>query len=201
MKKEFLEGLKLDEGTVAAILAESEKEEAESAKKIADYDDVKKQLENANATIEKFSDYEQTKAEVEKYKADYQKLKDESAAKITGLERSAKISEFLTGKKFANKITAEAVKSKLSDMLVDTANAGKSVKELFESLIKDDENILQKQNDIKTLSILVVKQIEFFCSFLPTNCLQNRIVVLRINERFDFFCTVNNVASKFSSIQ
>ena len=146
MKKDFLEGLKLDEKVIAAILAESEKDSAESAKRLADYDDVKKQLENANATIEKFSDYQQTKAEVEKYKADYQKLKDKSAAKIAVLERSAKINEFLTGKKFANKITAEAVKSKLSDMLVDSANAGKSVKELFEGLLKDDENILMKEN-------------------------------------------------------
>jgi len=57
MKKDFLEGLKLDEKVIAAILAESEKDSAESAKRLADYDDVKKQLENANATIEKFSDY------------------------------------------------------------------------------------------------------------------------------------------------
>lgn len=153
MKKEFLEGLKLDSGVIEQILKESEKERAEGDKahkeelsKFADYEDLKKQLETANATLDKFKDYDQTKAEVEKYKAEIDKLSKDSAARIAGLERENRVTDFLSGKKFVNKITAQAVRKQLADMLADTSNAGKNLEELFSTMVKDDDNILLKEN-------------------------------------------------------
>ena len=82
MKREFLEGLKLDADIIDKIMAENGKDINREKAKYADYDDIKSQLEVANKTIEKFKDYDQTKAEVEKYKAENEKLQKESAIKI-----------------------------------------------------------------------------------------------------------------------
>ena len=146
MKKEFLEGLKLDAAAIDAILKEAEKDIQSEKANFADYDDVKAQLETANATLEKFKDYEQTKAEVEKYKAELKKSQEESAAKIAEMERSAKVQDFLSDKKFVNTITQNAVKSQLSQMLADAKNAGKNLSDLFDEISKNNDNILSEEN-------------------------------------------------------
>lgn len=146
MKRDFLEGLGLEAEIIDKIMKENGKDIESAKAKFADYDDLKKQLETATATLEKFKDYDQTKADVEKYKAELKKSQEESAAKIAAMERSAKVGDFLSDKKFVNSITHDAVKKQLADMLTDEKNAGKSLKDLFDEITKDKTDILKDDN-------------------------------------------------------
>ena len=146
MKRDFLESLGLESEVIDKIMRENGKDIEGVKAKFVDYDDIKKQLETANTTLEKFKDYDQTKADVEKYKTELKKSQEESAAKIASLERSAKVGDFLSDKKFVNSITHDAVKKQLADMLTDEKNAGKSLKDLFDEITKDQADILKDDN-------------------------------------------------------
>lgn len=140
--KDLLNSNTAPEEAINAIMAANGKDIEAAKAKYADYDDVKAQLEAANATMEKFKDYEQTKAEVEKYKAELKKSQEESAAKIAAMEQAAKVKDFLAGKKFVNAITHDAIAAKLGEMLKDDKSKGQSLDELFESIVKDVAGIL-----------------------------------------------------------
>lgn len=141
MKREFLEGLKLEADVIDKIMAENGKDVNREKAKFADYDELKAQLEAANKTLEGFKDYEVVKADVEKYKAESERIKKEADEKIAALERSSKVKDFLSGKKFVNDLTREALASELAKQLESDNAKGKSLDELFEALTKDKENI------------------------------------------------------------
>jgi phage minor structural protein GP20 len=141
MKREFLEGLKLEADVIDKIMAENGKDVNREKAKFADYDELKAQLEAANKTLDGFKDYEAVKADVEKYKAESERIKKEADGKIAALERSSKVKDFLSGKKFVNDLTREALASELSKQLESDAAKGKSLDELFDALTKDKENI------------------------------------------------------------
>lgn len=149
MKREFLEGFKLEADVIDKIMAENGKDVEREKAKYADYADTKAQLENANKTLEKFKDYDQTKADVEKYKAELKKSQEESAAKIAAMERSAKVKDYLSGKKFVNDITRDAIGAKLGEMLGTDESKGKSLDELFGELTKDKTDILKDEQQAK----------------------------------------------------
>ena len=157
MKREFLESLKIDPETVDKIMKENGKDIESVRAKYADYEDIKKQLETANSTLEKFKDYDQTKADVEKYKAELKKAQEESAVKIAAMERTAKVTDYLNGKKFVNKITQEAIKKSLADALADEKNAGKNLDEIFAELTKDEKNILDDSDEPNPPVIVTMK--------------------------------------------
>ena len=146
MKREFLEGLKLEAAAIDQIMAENEKDvEREKQKTLAAQEAAKEkeaQLKKANETIEGFKDYDQTKADVEKYKAEAEAAKKEAAAKIASLERTAQVKDFLSGKKFVNDITRDALAAKLTEQLGSEEAKGKSLDDLFTALTKDKKNIL-----------------------------------------------------------
>ena len=146
MKREFLEGLKLEASVIDQIMAENGKDiEREKQKTLAAQEDAKEtkaQLEKANKTLEGFADHEQIKADVEKYKAEAETTKKEAAAKIASLERSAQVKDFLSGKKFVNDITRDALAAKLTEQLGSEESKGKSLDDLFTALTKDQKNIL-----------------------------------------------------------
>ena len=146
MKREFLEGLKLEATVIDQIMAENGKDiEREKQKTLTAQEAAKEtegQLKKANETLEGFKDYEQTKADVEKYKAEAETAKKEAAAKIASLERSAQVKDFLSGKKFVNDITRDALAAKLTEQLGSEAAKGKSLDDLFTALTKDQKNIL-----------------------------------------------------------
>lgn len=143
MKRDFLESLGIPAEAIDKIMAENGKDIEGAKAKFADYDDIKKQLEAANATLEKFKDYDDTKAEVEKYKAENKKLQEESAAKIAAMERSAKVKDFLSGRKFVNKITQDAITAKMCEILGADESKGKSLDDLFAEITKDQADILK----------------------------------------------------------
>lgn len=146
MKREFLEGLKLDAEVIDKIMRENGKDIESVKAKYADYDDVKKQLETANATLEKFKDYDQTKAEVEKYKAEAEKAQKEADAKIAKFEVQAKIKDFTSNKKFVNDLTRDAINAQLEAALEKTESKGKSLEDLFKELTDGKENIVIDEN-------------------------------------------------------
>lgn len=82
MKRKFLEDLGLEKETIDSIMAENGKD-VEKAK--ADYEDVKAQLETANATITDLKknnvDNEKLQNKVTEYETEIAKLKDEAAKK------------------------------------------------------------------------------------------------------------------------
>ena len=145
MKREFLEGLKLEADVIDKIMAENgkdiEREKAKTAAAETAAKETQAQLEKANKTLEGFKDYDQTKADIEKYKAEAETAKKEAAEKIASLERSAQVKDFLSGKKFVNDITRDAFAAKLAEQLGSDDAKGKSLDELFEALTKDKENI------------------------------------------------------------
>ena len=138
MKRDFLEGLNLDADVIDKIMAENGKDVQREKAKYADYDDLKTQLEAANKTIEKFKDYDATKAEIEK-------LQKDSAAKIAAMERSAKVKDYLSGKKFVNDITREAIASKMGEVLGADESKGKNLDDIFAELTKDKTDILKDE--------------------------------------------------------
>lgn len=146
MKREFLEGLNLEAAVIDQIMAENGKDiEREKQKTLTAQEAAKEtegQLKKANETLEGFKDYEQTKADVEKYKAEAETAKKEAAAKIASLERSAQVKDFLSGKKFVNDITRDALAAKLTGQLGSEEAKGKSLDDLFTALTKDKKNIL-----------------------------------------------------------
>ena len=146
MKREFLEGLKLEAAVIDQIMAENGKDiEREKQKTLAAQEESKEtraQLEKANKTLEGFADHEQIKADVEKYKAEAEKAKKEAAVKIASLERTAQVKDFLSDKKFVNDITRDALAAKLTEQLGSEEAKGKSLDDLFAALTKDQKNIL-----------------------------------------------------------
>lgn len=142
MKRDFLEGLGLEAGVVDKIMAENGHDIEREKGKYADYEDLKAQLKKADETIEKFADYDDTKAAAEKYKAEAEETRKEAAAKISKMEMQAKIKEFTGSKKFVNNITRDGVNAKLEAMLADESSKGKSLEDIFNAVIKDQDNIL-----------------------------------------------------------
>ena len=145
MKRDFLEGLNLDADVIDKIMKENGKDIEGAKAKFSDYDDIKKQLETANATLEKFKDYDQTKADVEKYKAEIEKLQKESETKIASMERQAKVKDYLSSKEFVNDITRDAIAGKMGEMLGADESKGKNLDDIFAELTKGKTDILKDE--------------------------------------------------------
>lgn len=99
MKRKFLEDLGLEKEDIDSIMAENGKD-VEKAK--ADYEDVKAQLETANATITDLKknnvDNEKLQNKVTEYETEIAKLKDEAAKK----EFNYRLEDALKGSKAKN---------------------------------------------------------------------------------------------------
>jgi hypothetical protein len=62
------------------------------------------------------------------------------------MERSAKVKDFLTGKRFVNDITRDAIASKMGEMLGADESKGKSLDDIFGEITKDKTDILKDNN-------------------------------------------------------
>jgi hypothetical protein len=149
MKREELTALGLTEEQVNEVMKKNGEDITREQKKFADYDDIKAQLEKANATIDSMKDYEAVKADVQKYQQEAQQAKADAEAKVHKLELQAKIKDFTNGKKFVNDITRDAINAQLESALNDDANKGKSIDELFKALTDGKSDIL-KNDDAPT---------------------------------------------------
>ena len=143
MKREELEAAGLTEEQINKVMKLNGDDINREKSKFADYDEIKAQLEKANATIDGMKDYEAVKADVLKYQQEAEKAKADAAAKVQQLELQSKIKDFTSGKKFVNDITREAINAQLESALNDDANKGKSIEDLFKTLTDGKADILK----------------------------------------------------------
>ena len=146
MKREELTAAGLTDEQIDKVMKLNGDDINREKSKFADYDEIKAQLEKANATIDGMKDYEAVKADVLKYQQEAEKAKAEAAAKVQQLELQGKIKDFTSTKKFVNDITREAINAQLESALNDQANKGKSIDELFKALTDGKADILKDDN-------------------------------------------------------
>lgn len=157
--KDYLENLEIGENKVKlskedikGILAESGKIVTTETDKIKEeykttIEDLKKQVENAPNSEEmeilknKIADYEQKETErIEEEKA---KARDEIL--------NNNINEVIGEKKFINDYTKNAIVNELKSALNDEANTGKSIKDLFENITKDHNDIFMNEQQFQDM--------------------------------------------------
>lgn len=146
MKREELEATGLTAEQIDAVMKANGNDINRERAKFADYDDVKKQLKTANATLEKMKDYDEVKADVLKYQQEAEKAKADAAAKVQQLELQAKIKDFTGNKKFVNDLTRDAINAQLEKALNDDANKGKSLDDLLKALTDGKTDIFKDEN-------------------------------------------------------
>lgn len=146
MKRDFLESLGIETEAIDKIMKENGKDIESVKAKFADYDDLKQQLEKANATIEGWKDYDAIKADVAKYQQEAENAKKEAAAKVQQLELQAKVKDFTGNKKFVNDLTRDAINAQLEAALEKTESKGKSLEDLFKEITDGKENIVIDEN-------------------------------------------------------
>lgn len=146
MKREELTALGLTDEQINSVMKMNGDDINREKGKFADYDEIKQQLDKANAAIDGMKDYEDVKASVAKYQADAEAAKQEYEAKVKRLELQAKIKDFTSSKKFVNDLTRDAINAQLESALNDDANKGKSLDELLTALTDGKTDIFREEN-------------------------------------------------------
>ena len=146
MKREELTAAGLTDEQVEKVMKLNGDDINREKAKFSDYDDLKKQLEKANATIDSMKDYEEVKAKVIQYQQEAENAKKEAAAKVQQLELQAKIKDFTGKKKFVNDLTRDAINAQLEKALNDDANKGKSLDDLLKALTDGKTDIFKDEN-------------------------------------------------------
>jgi hypothetical protein len=148
MKKDFLTGLKISDDVADQIMAENGKDIEREKSKYSDRDELKTQLAETKSQLEKLKAMkpEELNQKISDLTAQLTKTQQESAAKIAQMETTAKVKDYLAGKKFVNDITRDAIASKLAEALGSDESKGKSLDDLFTGLTKDQKNILVDDN-------------------------------------------------------
>ena len=146
MKREELTAAGLTDEQVEKVMKLNGDDINREKAKFSDYDDLKKQLEKANAIIDSMKDYEEVKAKVIQYQQEAENAKKEAAAKVQQLELQAKIKDFTGNKKFVNDLTRDAINAQLYDALNDAANKGKSLDDLLKAITDGKTDIFKDEN-------------------------------------------------------
>ena len=155
MTRDFLKGIGLADDIIDKVMTEHGKGIEDVKKKFADYDDLKKQLESANATMDKFKDYDQTKADVEKYKKELAEAKQESEKKIRRMEQEANVKNFFdalkddkgNSRKFVNDITRKAMTEAVLAEMEKEESKGKGLDALFKSVSEGKSDIFANSDN------------------------------------------------------
>ena len=146
MKREELTAAGLTDEQIDKVMKLNGDDINREKAKFADYDDVKKQLEKANTTIEGWKDYDAIKADVAKYQQEAENAKKEAAAKVQQLEDKARVKDFTSSKKFVNELTRDAINAQLYDAMNDAANKGKSLDDLLKQITDGKADIFREEN-------------------------------------------------------
>ena len=146
MKREELTAAGLTDEQVDKVMKLNGDDINREKAKYSDYDDIKKQLEKANATIEGWKDYDAIKADVAKYQQEAENARKEAAAKVQQLEDKARVKDFTSSKKFVNELTRDAINAQLYDAMNDAANKGKSLDDLLKALTDGKTDIFKNDN-------------------------------------------------------
>jgi len=151
MKREFLEnldlgnGAKLSKEAIDAIMAENGKDIENVKKQYADYDDIKKQLKEANETIEGFKklDIEGIKKAADEWKEKAEKAEKEAAAKIAEMEFSSRLDTAILAAKGRN---AKAIRALLDiETLKASKNQDADIKSALEALKKESSYLFEAE--------------------------------------------------------
>lgn len=153
MKRDFLEGLKLEKDVIEQIMAEHKKElQAEQAKVTAaetDRDKYKEQLDTATTELDKFKDVkpEELQATIQKLQADLKAKDDEYAAKEADRLFRDSVKEAITAAGGRNE---KAVMALLDiDSLKNSKNQKDDIKSALEALKKDNDYLFSSEEPIK----------------------------------------------------
>lgn len=140
--REFLKGLDLDSELIDTIMAEhgklvtKDKEELQTLK--SQIKDLKENSKNANELQEKYN--ELVKANEEREAQKKAKEEDDILTK--------NITSVFGDKKFVNDFTKNAIMNEIKIALKDSANMGKSAKDLFEEITNGKTGIFENPNQI-----------------------------------------------------
>ncbi len=152
MKREFLEGLKLEKEVIDQIMAENGKDiEAEKAKVTAaeaDRDKYKEQLDTATTELDKFKDVkpEELQATIQKLQADLKAKDDEYAAKEADRLFRDSVREAITAAGGKNE---KAVMALLDlETLKDSKNQKDDIKTALEAVKKDNDYLFTSKEPI-----------------------------------------------------
>ncbi len=146
MKREELSTLGLTDEQIDKVMKMNGDDINREKSKFADYDNVKAQLEKANATIDSMADYEEVKASVAKYQQEAAAATEKAEKEVKRLELQAKIKDFTSGKKFVNDLTRDAINAQLETALDDDANKGKSLDDILKALTDGKTDIFREEN-------------------------------------------------------
>ena len=152
MKREFLEGLKLEKEVIDQIMAENGKDiEAEKAKVTAaeaDRDKYKEQLDTATTELDKFKDVkpEELQATIQKLQADLKAKNDEYAAKEADRLFRDSVREAITAAGGKNE---KAVMALLDlETLKGSKNQKDDIKTALEAVKKDNDYLFTSKEPI-----------------------------------------------------
>ena len=146
MKREELTAAGLTDEQIDKVMKLNGDDINREKAKYSDYDDLKAQLEKANATIEGWKDYDAIKADVAKYQQEAENAKKEAAVKVQQLEDKARVKDFTSSKKFVNELTRDAINAQLYDAMNDAANKGKSLDDLLKAITDGKTDIFKNEN-------------------------------------------------------
>ena len=160
MKREFLKELGLTDEQIDKVMSEYGKG---ISKEQAKTEDLTSKLEKANKDIkmyqEKVTSLESNVNDSAKVKEELETLKQQIAdkeAKVRAEEQDKiltnNILEAIGEKKFVNDYTKNSIINEIKTALSDTNNAGKSAKDLFESITKDKTDIFENPNKMKDMA-------------------------------------------------
>ena len=134
--REFLKGLEFDEETIDVIMAEYGKLVTKDKEKIKE---LESQVSNSGENWKK--KFEQLDTQIKKQQEE-KKAEEENAI----LEKN--IVEAFGDKKFVNEYTKNSIINEVKTALKDSANVGKSAKDLFTEITKDKEGIFSNPNPV-----------------------------------------------------
>lgn len=149
MKRDFLKNFKVGDREIPkeiidAILDENSRDIDATKNKYSDYDTIKQQLEDANATIEGFKgmDIETVRKEADDWKDKFEQAQKDAADKIAEIEFDNLLSSAISGAKGRN---VKAVKALLDlDTLKSSKNQEKDIKSALDALKKDSGYLFEE---------------------------------------------------------
>lgn len=154
MKRDYLEELGLEKSVIDKVMAEygkvvnDSKEEISSLKaKVKDYEDKVKEYETTITDLSsKTEDSQKIQEELDTLKKSIkeEQLRKEQEEKDQILTKN--IVEAFGDKKFINDYTKNAIINEIKSQLNEKENAGKSAREVFESITKDKTDIFESDN-------------------------------------------------------
>ena len=154
--RDFLKGLELDKETIDTIMAEHGKLVTADKEKISELESTTKELTGKVKTYEdKVVELEKVSGDSQKTIAELESLKksiadNEAKAKAESEDNvlTNNIKSVFGEKKFINEYTENAIISDIKKALKETANVGKSAKDVFEAITKDKQGLFTNPNTV-----------------------------------------------------